>query len=356
MIASPTVHGERVLRSLIVAITLLVSATAWAGTDVVVVLGAERLADRTIHELLSAEERLADRGVRIAVVHGGPGEIVEDLAFGGGSLKDALLAAEARADALRRRGELTRASLTADLIDSTLDAVEWAPGAERRLLLVAGRFGLSGGSRRTIEEVVYRAERERVVVHALQTINTITIGRGWHLDPVDGIQRDVEQFLATPHATLGRVPSRIRHATLQSGGAFHVVVTTHFHPLRPYGAHPPRREEAKVALDRLMSKTSFDAYFGPRDERGVDALVELASGRRRSFEYRPDELPASQSGVDMEPLLDAVWDYVDARAALVALRDDLKHIAEPSKSDARDVGKDVAEALLRTRRLPPSRR
>ncbi len=58
----------------------------------------------------------------------------------------------------------------------------------------------------------------------------------------------------------------------------------------------------------------------------------------------------------MEPLLDAVWDYVDARRVLVALDTELTYLAKPSNVGFLDVGTPLAEAVLGPRRLKPSRR
>ncbi len=338
------------MRPLLLALAaLLTPASASANTDVVILLGYAPLEARSIETLATIERGL--EGARIAVAHGENADVVFDLELGaGGGLVAALEQAQARRRQLKAQANGTKhwAPLSVDILDATLDAVKWAPGARRRVLLVDGGHALSKG-RTTIEEVVFRAEREEVVIHALEFVGHLP-GGFRHDRILVNTRADVARFLARPHATLGRVPVNARHATLQSGGSFHVAFVV--------GAGGD--EAVRLWIERTNQK--FDAatpatvMYGARNADGEDALDELASGRRRSYEFTKDELPAPLWGVDMEPLLDAVWDYVDARRVIMTYKAEIDRVRDPKKGAPRDIGEDVARALLAPRRLPPSRR
>jgi hypothetical protein len=63
-------------------------------------------------------------------------------------------------------------------------------------------------------------------------------------------------------------------------------------------------------------------------------------------------LPEAVRGQALEPLLDAIWDFVDARRVTASALNDLENEVDGSAA----VGERLAAAVRGPRRLPPSRR
>lgn len=237
-----------------------------------------------------------------------------------------------------------------DVVQTAIDELKWRDAAKKRIL-VLGSDGVLSPGKTTAEDVVHIAERKQIVVSALELIDASLFWLVRGRDAQSSIHRDVLDFLENPLRPLGRVPVRPRHSVELSGGAHALIVSDRMNKSLEL-RHPLFLELQKgedYGLERL--RADLERAFGPR-VRGRDALDDLAEGLRRPSEIKPEELPEDLAGVDLEPLLDAVWDFVDARRVLgelVAQRD------EQSVERGR-IGKELARGVLGPRRLPPSRR
>jgi hypothetical protein len=223
-----------------------------------------------------------------------------------------------------------------DLVDRVVEELPWKDRASKHIIVI-GHLELQD-TRVAAEELMHRAERLGIVVHVL------------HVFPIHGYVRDfalvgdVADFLEHPTRPLGRVPRFPRHATSINGGSYRAIATSRSKPagrFDPTWWHNYELEEAAKLLTRAQSKP------------GV--LEDLASGKRRPSEVSKDELPEVLREVDLEPLLDVIWDYVDARRALGEALLELDPRHGPAKP-ADLIGRELADDVMNGRRLKPSRR
>lgn len=245
-----------------------------------------------------------------------------------------------------------------DVVPLAIEALKWRDHTTKRLLALGRMGSLLTSGRTTLEEAVGFAERRGIVVHAveyerpsqrllLQIGPDRLVDLGTHVDHVaPRYADDVERFLASPTAPLGRVPAQPRHATLLSGGTFHVTL----------GQPPPPRTQVLfrdryIGPDRRPAPWTWarDAW-GPRDAQGHDALDALALGLLRPSEVPKSELPKRLQGVAAErrvdrsrsPRLDRRDELPQARRGVVRARfggrSQREGSIEPLGAEAADVG------------------
>jgi hypothetical protein len=224
-----------------------------------------------------------------------------------------------------------------DGVDLAVEGLDWGGPWNKRILVVRFDDGRFAQGRTSIEEVVHRAELSGIVVHAIEFSYL-----GWSTGIESSVQEldsDLAHFLDRPTESMGRVPAVPRHATSISGGTYHLLC-----PLErvSYYDHVKR---ARHSLKEIRS--AYAGAFGPRSG-GRDALDDLADGLRRPSEVKRDEVPKPLAGINLEPLLDAVWDFVDAR------RVESEILEQTLTSDV--LGARVADEMLASRRRMPSRR
>lgn len=242
-------------------------------------------------------------------------------------------------------------------VDRVLEAVErlhWSRQAHKRIVAIGRPGTLLSVGRVTLEDLAHRAEHAGIVVHAAELIEA----GGWSFDAeLSSLGADVQRFLHKPSLPLGRVPSLPRHATALSGGSFEVIVVPGYRglgwwPLDRRLSKDERRRRALAAdVQHLRKKTGISAAYGTVSE-GRDGLDALAEGLQRPSEVSAEALPQALRGEALEPLLDAIWDFVDARRVTASALSQLE--AEVDGSAA--AGERLAAAVLGPRRLPPSRR
>lgn len=286
--------------------------------------------------------------------------------------------------------------LDADVVRAALERLAWRAEAHRRIVVVTQERAAIEPGRRTLDEVMDDAAHAGVVVHALA------------YDPSAGqralehLRADLSLFVRQPTAPNGRSARHLRQGALRTGGSYHVrmpppppsppeprggvrtILDVPDDVLRARLDAPPRwpdspfgqrfaerrrqaildelerREEvraerAKQVRQTLRAEHGLDVAYGPPVRPGRDALDELAAGRLRPSEVRDDQLPGFLAGAALEPLLDALWNFVDARAvaervlgALLSRR--VRGVAAPVPGD------ELAQALLSEPRLAPSER
>ncbi len=288
-----------------------------------------------------------------------------------------------------------------DVLDEALQRFRWDRRVQRHLLLVTGD-GATFTGRRTLTDFAADAEHNGLIVHAL------VISSGDAPASATALRAVVDGF--RQHPTWPKVVPGLRGVTLRSGGAH--VVTTHVgaqwegkdlslqrcrdlwnQTRREARRRPDRRgagltdepagdfERFEERLDRDVLQTAAtegcpydvglllgDAFeeeraalgltdaYGRRDDAGLDVLNRLVAGNLRSDQVRADDRPRFLVGVALEPLLDHLHDFVDAR-------DELEELAKKRAfwrvSDGKRLpigGWVLASAVIRGAHLPPSRR
>lgn len=233
----------------------------------------------------------------------------------------------------------------ADLIDATLSALKWRSDATRRILVLNAWRHKLPDARASIETVMHRAVRENVVVHAIDTFRPPFY---WSQSAaVDALSVDLHRFLARPELPVGRSPRSFRHATIITGGTYRALQS----PLTERVRASLRRARLKVdTAETLRKRTRIGECFG-NQKNGLDGMDQLAQGRLRPSEVEPDALPLAVRGIDLEPLLDAVFDFVDARVVVADAIEQLR-AGTPSGGPGRAIGR----AVLGAPRLAPSKR
>ena len=289
---------------------------------------AARLPSVLRPELERFEEELGAGGGRVELLlgtcareaKGAPGELRILRAFGplGG------LAEQLEAELPDRN---QACGITQAMIAASLALPEWRPEAAKHLVFVGPQGGFPRGGRVPLESFIHDAERAGVVFHAMELgFRGFDFANPERSSASLGAEaQGLRAFLAQPTAPLGRTPARTRHITALSGGSYHLIMDRPAHHRFVVGDGDLARrlkarfgDEGLAALDALLAASS-----GPM-EGGRDALDDLAEGRRRPSEVREEELPSALRGLDLEPLLDAVWDFVDARAVVTAARERLR--------------------------------
>lgn len=266
----------------------------------------------------------------------------------------------------------TECGFRTDTLSAALEILSWDPQIERHVLVVAGSAwgDTPPQGKRTFEEVIHDAEHGGFVVHAL------TQSAGGAQEEARVLMADLEHFVRKPTWPIGRTVSRLRHGALWTGGSHSVSVvgdlgesepatpnrvsfptpgecardvmrntSIHERLVRRYGASGLSRsywrafyrsargrlpQELQEAIDRCASgrpqlaearaRAGLDAMYGPANsDEELDVLAQLARGHRRPSDVREDEKPGFLRGVALEPLMDAVYDFVDARSELEAL-------------------------------------
>jgi hypothetical protein len=245
-------------------------------------------------------------------------------------------------------------------VEAVLDKIEWIDEADRRLLVIGDEDfrapdALAPG-RRTIEELMHRAERDRVTIHVWGLAEASSHRRPKLLERV---VTDLDRFVSRPTAPNGRVPAYARHGTIMGGGSFQVIL--HHEP----GADgfPCRAFNDQKTCEELQHK-SYANMVDPellkklrgRVQSGPDVLDALASGAKRPSEVDPADLPEFLQGLDLEPLQDPIFDFVDARAVLESLVPRFERLANRRALDSQGVGVELAHRVLSPPRWPPSRR
>lgn len=201
--------------------------------------------------------------------------------------------------------------------------------AQRVVVFAPLEGGLTLG-RATAEMLGARAEHQGVPIHVVES--------GLPHDMNNPLVADLGRFLADPTMAGTHVSTPGRLAALRSGGRYHLRYRHARGDDSPEGAAAARyqlevrraREKRRAEKDPSYRMNIYPSAeeraravlaraFGPRHpETRRDALDDLADGRRRPSEIAQVELPAALHGVALEPLLDAVFEFVDARRLVEA--------------------------------------
>lgn len=254
-----------------------------------------------------------------------------------------------------------RCAPNVDAIEAAID-LKWT--AQNRTILAVSAFGRSlRPGRSTLEQAVHRAEHYDVIFHALEFAH-VPSGTDWltHHRPllVDRLSEDVHRFLDHPSYPLGRVPHGARHGVILSGGSYHLSVLG----TSSYAGRMRRRcaqlkdetraevclEYAQKRLNTVRESAQLSRAFAHADQ-ATDGLNSMASGALRPNEVDPKDIPESLQEIDLEPLLDAVWDFVDARRVLRTYVEQWLYGASKTAQ-----GQALAKSLRAPRMLMPSRR
>lgn len=344
---------------------------------VVVDHGAPAIAVGTVEGMINELER-AKVSVELALLHvprGATGPCAPSLAEGFTTDRELI---HARLEALRAadtqharklgRDPPPACDVTIDVVPLAIDQLAWRGAATKRIYAIGRAGSVFTRGRTTIEEAAGYAARHDVVLHA---VDVAAVRHPNFLDRDGGLERvasryadDVVRFLTEPTSPLGRVPSQARHATMLSGGTFHVRLLAD----DPWAHREGARSSTSRELEWPEWRWASDAWGPTRDGRGPldtfdlvgalgarDALDALALGHRRPSEVTAEEVPKALANVDLEPLLDAIYDYVDARRALEEVK--VQYLAATAqKSNPIDHSALVARELLEPRKRPPSRR
>lgn len=248
-----------------------------------------------------------------------------------------------------------------DGVEHALATFAQEPGPLQRIVVFAPLGRALATGRATAEMIGRTAEHQRVAIHVVET-RPYEEEEHWRRDELTD---DVADFLDDPTAP----GVRVRTPRPAGDAALRRAVSPA--PAR----HRPRGHQAREQAARQGHRTGTTARSPrapqARDRRralrpGPGARLRLAAPRdpsrraRRSRRRPPPpseiaahELPAALAGVSLEPLLDVVFDFVDARRVLEATIPARK---SEDGLDAAALGASVARAVLEPRRLRPSRR
>lgn len=271
--------------------------------------------------------------------------------------------------AQRSQSRACRASV--DIVQQAMDELEWKDGAIKRLVGIGWIGSVLSGGRTTIEDVIHRAERKGIVFHAMELFGTSErvlrpgcggAGRSSCFVGPGRLMQDMNHFLQRPTEPVGRTPSHARHGTLLSGGTYHLASL--LTPEELERVLEQEREADPMWRQRVRGRESPEEYRSMHAATwglplalpaARDALDDLADGVRRPSEVKKAELPAALQNVALEPLLDAIWEFVDARRVLQESAR-LSKAREGPTGPFGNAGAELARSLLAPRRLPPSRR
>ncbi len=305
---------------------------------------AHELAELDAFEAALAELRPGTRVSAVACDEGGLPAVREPVAVAKGVVFGLLAGRGACGDA--------------DGVAAALESLAKSAGVEGRVVVFASRVsGALEAGRANAEMVGAQAEHLGVAVHVVEAG-----GGSGRLDSSGAVVEDVARFLAAP--TAASPPSSVERAVaLRSGGSYHLrfAYASAREDTPAAGARERARWAARAEASRRRGEPVMETApdraaalvaraFGPRDPRTRrDALDDLADGRLRPSEVGDAALPAALHGVPLEPLLDAVFAFVDARRTV-----ERAYAAEGQPPGA--AGRGAAEALTQPRRRYPSRR
>lgn len=285
-----------------------------------------------------------------------------------------------------------RCSLSADTLSEAVLGLSWRPAAQRRVLVITKESTSVPAGKRTFEEVTSDAEHRGIVLHGL-SLSPDSAERA-----VDHVMRDLRGFMEAPTATLGRGISHLRQGALRTGGSYHVSVQV---PKAALPSAPPRptlrvvyrgRDLRMMGLDELQSRLresssqgvqeglrqelryraaqvtpekertklrvalGMEDAYGPLDFGGRDVLDALASGQVRPGEVTQASLPTFLRGQALEPLLDSVWDFVQARITLERIISSIAAGRSAGGTVPPRAGLNLGQELLAYPRFAPSKR
>jgi len=222
---------------------------------------------------------------------------------------------------------------------------KWSEGSRRRILFIGPAGKVLSSQYTDIESVMHGYERGDVVVHTAEIMRPVDMAARNDAG-LGELADDLERFLERPSEPLGRVSKTARHAALINGGAYHLAM------LEPESRYARLRVPAFMGrvLARDRCRAALARAYGPGTRDGSDALTAIVEGRKRPNETSPEELPVALRDINLEPLLDTAWDFVDARRAA---REALDSMAGPKPGV---FGARMAEHLRKPRRWMPSRR
>lgn len=248
-----------------------------------------------------------------------------------------------------------------DLVTRSLDELKWRDGADKRVVVIGSYGHVLSPGRTKLEEVMHAAERKSIVVHALEFVAEPYLNKS----AVAALVGDVYGFFVHPTWPLGRVVTHPRHGTLISGWSYRLVLSpidqALDYALENRDRYPSEYHERYV--QRALAKhlevppgllEFLERAHGPLTN-GRDVLDDLADGLLRPNEVKAGDVPAALAGIDLEPLLDAVWDFVDARRLTVAVALH-KNRDQSGRIRLSGAGAALGRELLEPRRKMPSRR
>lgn len=273
-------------------------------------------------------------------------------------------------------GKHGRCLLNADVVGTAVSQLSWQVGSRQRILIISREHEAIRSGRQTLEQVMRNAEHAGIVVHGL----SVSDGAGSFA--AENIMRDIQAFMKSPTAPTGRPAHHLRQGVLITGGRYYVSVkmrpkalkmTTYsgvFGSLltrwdRSFSTStvqciPACKEPPDPTPEEIRSKLSTDlkieAAYGLQPDLGLDVLDKLASGELRPSEISLSQLPSFLHGHNLEPLLDPVWDFVNARRAIQQILNSAslgfaaKGVVPPLAGHA------LAKDILGPARFAPSRR
>jgi hypothetical protein len=248
--------------------------------------------------------------------------------------------------------------------------------------VIVGSTNLLVPGRITIEELAHRAERDRTVIHVVEPVLAVRSpvylfrwsGRFEKLRAAQESARyparprallqlaeDLSLFLSHPTAPNGRVPNRARHGTVLEGGSYQLLLIDRGDQDSRCDHRFSWHSDADCAAARsahlgaVVDRPLLQRLRG-RVTSGADVLADLASGAKRPSEVDPADLPEFLQGLDLEPLLDPIFDFVDARTAMESVVSRYEKLAKGPTLDLQGVGAELAVRVLAPPRWQPSRR
>lgn len=265
-------------------------------------------------------------------------------------LNDFGVGASRQGPAMRLMGltEKRWCALDADVLDVAVDQLKWEGDSAKALLVITGERRAIAGGRRTLDDVARNALHRGIAIHSFV------------LDPREGqasltnVLADMRFFMKNPTETLGRPVTHLRHAAVFTGGSYQVtfrmptpeipkrrgryrmrdltdgelrqrIAETDSHRRRAFmerilrERHETRKPKITAEIKRYSAELGLDGAYGRHEPGRPDILERLAAGTIRPGEVKQDDLPNFLKGQALEPILDAVYDFVDARLTMQRL-------------------------------------
>ncbi len=278
---------------------------------------------------------------------------------------------------MRLASKPRRCRLDADVVGTAISQLSWQPKSKRRILVISRESLAITNGRHTLEEVMRDAEHLGIVVHGLSLSDSAGHAAAHN------IMRDIRSFMKFPTAPLGRPVHHLRQGVLITGGSYYASVKVHPKALqstiysRIFGSPMTRRQLGSINISnrfctptcdapsrptvkeiraKLAADLGIGAAYGLRDAEGRDVLDKLAMGELRPSEVDPSQLPKFLVQQDLEPLMDSIWDFVNARRAIQQILSSAS-IGLAAKGVVPPVaGRALAKDILAPPRFAPSRR